>query len=516
VTKRDRQRWTATAAYGCILGFFLWLWLEPGGERTTVAFSDLASVSAAAAAALACLYAARRTSGRVRLGWALMGAGMVCTGTGEVIWTWFDLVLGVEVPAVSIADVAYLAQVPLTLAGMVALLCTAHRGDTLRTLLDGLIIAVSFLYVSWATVLGPAIMESGLSPLERVVTLAYPLGDVATASMVFIVLSTVDSRLRSSLTLAGAGLLALAFADSAYAYLAQHDSYSSGDLIDTAWFASFVLVAVAGLRANDSRGGRTTLQDPWRRVGLPYIPLAVALATSVVVEVSQGSIGPVLYLAGTALVVLVVARQLVTLRDNLVLTRRLEKSLAVLSGREEQLRHLAFHDPLTGLANRALFQDRVEHAIASQQRLGPPISVLYIDLDGFKAVNDALGHGAGDTLLRTVGKRLQECARPGDTVARLGGDEFAILIENSATPAVAATLASRVVAVLAKPVPVEDAQVRIGASVGVAIRDCGTDHAGEVLREADCAMYAAKLQGKGRYVMFEPHMKSAFATTSVG
>ncbi len=511
VTGRS-QRWVAPTGYGVVLGFLVWMLVKPGGEDLAVAASDVLSPLAAYLAAAACWYAARRSTGLMRRGWALIGAGMVCTGTGDAVWTWYEMVISAEVPAVSIADIAYLAQVPLTLAGLAYVLATRRTGDIVRTVLDGLIIAGSFLYLSWATVLGAVVRDGAETPLEYAVLLAYPISDVATASMVFLMLGRVDRNLRVPMSLAGAGLLALAAADSIYVYAAQNDGYGSGDLVDVAWFAAFVLIGLAGHRAATNQpAGRPGPLDPWRLVTLPYVPLALALIASVVVQAVRGTVGLFLYVNSTVLVLLVVARQVAALRDNVRLTRRLESTVHDLQLREEQLRHLAFHDPLTGLANRALFHDRVQHAINGQAREGNSIGVLYIDLDGFKEVNDSRGHAAGDALLTSIGQRLRTCARPSDTVARLGGDEFAILIEHLREPQSATTLADRVIDALSEPIEVGGGPVRVGASVGVAVREPGGEGASEVLREADTAMYAAKVQGKGRYVTFEPHMRDALA-----
>ncbi|MDT4987092.1 MAG: diguanylate cyclase [Micromonosporaceae bacterium] len=509
---RNFRRWATAAAVGLIAGFLGWMVLKPGGADLSVDVSDIASTVAGFSAAAACLYAGRRSAGPMRLGWTLIGAGMVCTAAGDAFWAWYETVMGAAVPAVSLADVAYLAQIPLTVAGITAWLGTRRSAsDRLRTALDGLIIAGSLLYLSWATVLGTVFHGGGKTPLEHAVLLAYPIGDVATASMVFIMLRQVDRALRASLALAGGGLLALAVADSVYAYAAQNDGYGSGDLVDVLWFAAFVLIGLAGIRAaNDQQAGRASALDPWRLVTLPYVPLALALVASVVVQAVQGSVGLFLYVDSTLLVLLVVARQVATLRDNVTLTRRLELTVHDLRLREEQLRHLAFHDPLTGLANRALFHDRVQHAIGAQVRESTSIGVLFIDLDGFKAVNDSRGHAVGDALLTVIGRRLRACARPSDTVARLGGDEFAVLVERLDEPESANVLARRIVDLLNEPIDVGGERISVGASVGVAVRDLGGESASGILREADCAMYAAKLQGKGRYVTFEPHMRSAF------
>ncbi|MDQ3137651.1 MAG: EAL domain-containing protein [Gemmatimonadota bacterium] len=169
---------------------------------------------------------------------------------------------------------------------------------------------------------------------------------------------------------------------------------------------------------------------------------------------------------------------------------------------EEQLIHQAFHDPLTGLANRALFRDRVSHALAVAQRRGHQITVLFLDLDDFKIVNDSLGHGEGDRLLIAAAERFLACARSADTVARLGGDEFAILIEGADGRE---GLPDRLAAAMSHPFSLSGNQVRVTASIGVASAS-GNDTADDLLRNADVAMYAAKRRGKGRAATYEQRM----------
>jgi diguanylate cyclase (GGDEF)-like protein/PAS domain S-box-containing protein len=169
---------------------------------------------------------------------------------------------------------------------------------------------------------------------------------------------------------------------------------------------------------------------------------------------------------------------------------------------EEQLTHQAFHDPLTGLANRALFRDRVSHALELAQRRGHPVTVLFLDLDDFKTVNDSLGHAEGDRLLIAAAERFLACARSADTVARLGGDEFAILIEGADGRD---GLPDRLAAAMAHPFALSGNQLRVTASIGVA--SAGTDDtADDLLRNADVAMYAAKRRGKGRAATYESQM----------
>jgi diguanylate cyclase (GGDEF)-like protein/PAS domain S-box-containing protein len=180
---------------------------------------------------------------------------------------------------------------------------------------------------------------------------------------------------------------------------------------------------------------------------------------------------------------------------------------------EAQLQHNAFHDTLTGLANRALFTDRVEHALARTDRATTPVAALFVDLDDFKAVNDGSGHAAGDQLLIAVAERLRRVLRPSDTVARLGGDEFAVLIEDATHLREVQAAADRVLAALSEPFPATwdgpGSEVRIGASIGIATAAAGQHDGTELLRHADVAMYAAKEAGKGRSAVFAPDMDSA-------
>lgn len=176
---------------------------------------------------------------------------------------------------------------------------------------------------------------------------------------------------------------------------------------------------------------------------------------------------------------------------------------------QRQLSHQAFHDSLTALPNRALFIDRVEHSLARHERSGPnQVAVLFLDVDDFKSINDGLGHSAGDELLVSIGQRLRTCMRPGDTIARLGGDEFAVLIDGDAALPECVSIAERILEILRLPLSVQDYDLSVQASIGIAIaHPDSTPHS--LLRDADIAMYEAKDTGKGRYGVFDPEMREA-------
>ncbi|HWD96677.1 MAG TPA: EAL domain-containing protein [Acidimicrobiales bacterium] len=175
---------------------------------------------------------------------------------------------------------------------------------------------------------------------------------------------------------------------------------------------------------------------------------------------------------------------------------------------ESDLERMAFYDDLTGLANRALFNDHLNQAIARNERNGKFVAVLYLDLDNFKTINDSLGHSVGDGLLKAVGAQLSGCLRRSDTAARLGGDEFAILVEDVDNRREALQLAERVMARLREPLVVGSHRVLTTASVGVTFGAAGSTSE-QLLRNADLAMYRAKSQGKDRYEEFQDHMHTA-------
>jgi diguanylate cyclase (GGDEF)-like protein len=178
---------------------------------------------------------------------------------------------------------------------------------------------------------------------------------------------------------------------------------------------------------------------------------------------------------------------------------RLHEDLARLAGVQDELERKAFHDPLTGLANRALIVEHTEGAFHRAERTGDLVFLLYVDLDGFKGVNDTLGHDAGDELLVKVAARLNECVRNTDTVARVGGDEFAILLEQAASLRAVEGVAERIVEHLGGPFLLGSGIANIGASVGIAFSDGSGQSVAELMKAADAAMYVAKKSGKGRH-----------------
>ncbi len=605
-------------------------WGGPGGPR---AVSDYGLTVAALAAGAGCILRSLRETGRYRLFWALIGASATSWGTGQAIWTWYEVVQGRDVPFPSFADVGYLLAVPLAAAGLLLLPTgSPTMAGRARTIIDGAMIAGSALLTSWVFVLQKVFQQDG-DFFSHTISLLYPIGDVIVVTIVlYVVLRARQSRARvpAYVWLIGAGLLAMAFSDSGFTYLTATNTYSSGSLIDIGWFCGYVLVLLAsfqGLGLTLGQGDELTrvqLAGMW----LPYAAVIVAVASSSFELVRSGNVTSFVSWVRTAMIVAIVVRQILTLRENRSLTERLEARLhdlhrseqrfealvqhssdvvtvvdadglvtyqsesvlrvfgysaeeltgtcladvleprsgerllhaladvaserqgvrvleievkhatgrlchaemtmtnllenpsvggVVLNTRDmserkvlqDQLVHEASHDSLTALANRSLFRDRVERVLRTANGRPAKLTVLFLDLDGFKEVNDSLGHATGDMLLIQVAERLRSCVRPIDTVARLGGDEFAVLIADKSSERDGTAVADRITRALREPFKLEGREIEVGASIGIAATDQDVEDADHLLRNADLAMYRAKATGAGGFERYHPRLHVA-------
>jgi diguanylate cyclase (GGDEF)-like protein len=191
------------------------------------------------------------------------------------------------------------------------------------------------------------------------------------------------------------------------------------------------------------------------------------------------------------------------------LYQKLRAEMAVREESDARSLHLAYHDSLTGLGNRLLFKEQLEHALKDVLEAAKPVAVLLIDLDGFKGINDTLGHSIGDLLLRSVANRIRDILPANGRIARLGGDEFAVLQLSAEQPSAAITLAQEIINAVSRPSAIEGYDVTISASVGVAVGMAGSMSAENFLKNADIAMYSAKSDGRGSYRMFDPEMDAA-------
>jgi diguanylate cyclase (GGDEF)-like protein len=476
------------------VGFSAWLIGEWGGKSTVRVVDSLGLLSFAAFAAICAVLAARSAQGRQRKAWIWLTIGMVGWVAGDVIRAYYQLVLGLEEsPFPSLADACYLLF-PVGACLALVLFPTGYsKQSRARLVLDGLIIAGALFEVSWVLVLHSVYEAGGESAFALGISLAYPVSDIVVVTVALLVLGRARTRQRTTLILLMVGNVLNALSDSAFLFLADNESYSGGHLLDIGWLAALLALSSAALVSRRaSHVEEHEVEVPSRTsMWMPYPPLALAVLVCLPKFTPIPGLGPIL-VTSVLLVFVVLGRQFIVVGQN----RRL---LAMVADQ-------ALRDPLTGLANRALFNDRLTHAMQLHQRDQQSVAVLSLDLDDFKLVNDSLGHPAGDTLLVLIAERLLGCVRTSDTVARLGGDEFAVLMEGK--PEHARLIAHRVVQAFDDPFDIDGNDLLIRPSVGLAVAaaDDPEISADALLKQADVAMYSAKRSRTVGVHTFTPDM----------
>jgi len=294
----------------------VWIGLRIGGGRVTLWVDDLATPLAALTACVLCLRARARHVGRMRLFWTLLGCATACWTFAEVLWGYYALILDVEVPAPSWADLGYLSAIPLTVAALVVHPATKGSGTRkARSVFDGLVIATALLFLSWTLVLGPLWHTANLSTWAGVVNLAYPFGDVVIVFFIVLAIRGMTGQGRLSLWCLLGALLVMALSDSTFTYLSDVASYSSssGHLIDTGWIAAYLGIALAAFSSRPS-GAIVPAEAEHAKPSLasliaPLLPVLLAL-TVAAVEIKLGHhLDHAAWLMAFALIALVLVRQ---------------------------------------------------------------------------------------------------------------------------------------------------------------------------------------------------------------
>ncbi|MGZ4625028.1 MAG: diguanylate cyclase domain-containing protein [Kineosporiaceae bacterium] len=489
----------AVLAVVAVIAFAAVLLTKPLSESAMTAFTDIGQFVAAAlggcGAAWAAVRAWRAGQQRLATSWGLIALGAWSWAWGEAIWTGYEVILAEDVPFPSLADVGFLGLPLLAGIGLLIWPTGAEEArDRLVALLDGAMIGAGLLLISWATSLGATVEAGGESTLSIAIAAAYPVGDVLLVSLVVLLLTRAAPTNRTALLLLSAGLVLFAISDSAFMYTTSTGTYSSGAIIDAGWFAGFLAIGVAGVAMGAAPVARTRTRQSvtWRRFALPYIPAGLALLTFFGSLVAGNSLHVVEVVCAVIIVAAMMARQFLLLADN-------HELLAAANAGEAEVREIAFHDPLTGLVNRPLFEDRVQHALQRAGRDGRLRAVMVVDIDDFRHVSEGMGAAAGDQVVAEVAHRLQSCVRDADTVARIGGDEFAVLLE--AGNQLPERVAERIVETLRTVVDVSGEPVPISASVGLAVDESRRPLIGasDLLMVARQAVMQAKAAGKDRF-----------------
>ncbi|MGZ6693487.1 MAG: EAL domain-containing protein [Solirubrobacteraceae bacterium] len=471
----------------------------PAGHRTVIGDVfvfplDVAAIAAAVGASL-------RGAGQHQLRWAwrLVALAFVALLAGDVGFTVYDLVGSNPYP--SVADAFYLLFYPLMLWGLLRF--PARRGklsERVRLGLDLAVVAIGGAAVVIYVVLGPTVVQGGSDRLQTAFSIAYPVGDmVLLVGLGSVLLRGRTASSARALQLIAAGLLFYVAADLIYGYLALHSTYHGGDPVDSLYMVAIALFAVAGAAQTSSKPTTDVVGEPVRPRAswAPIVAVAVGFGL-LLFDQRHDRLLPhaSLVVAAVLLAALVSVRQFLAQRDLLRTQGRLS--------------HQSLHDALTDLPNRALVIDRAEQMLARARRSRTPVAALYVDIDGFKQINDSFGHATGDELLRVVAARLSGVVRGADTVGRLGGDEFVVLLGDSTLDAGPELVAERICEVLGQsldPQGTDGRTLAVTASIGIALGE--RDSADDLLRDADFALYEAKSAGKNRWVVFESRMQTA-------
>ena len=436
--------------------------------------------------------------------WYLMAVGQAIWVTGDIVFSYDADVLGND-RFPSPADPFYVLAYPVLAAGLLSLARGRRRWSDRSGVLDTMIVTVGLGVLSWVLLAGPtAESYQEDSAVAAAVALAYPVGDILLLAMLILFLTTPGAWTRS-LRLLFAAVVLLIAADTLSLAL-DLVTFDTSKPLDILWLTSYVVWGAAALHPSMYVLSKPGPPQPvhFTRARLAALTLAVLIAPAtlavqhllgVPLDVWAVVIGSVLTFG------LVVARMNLSIDQIMAANRQRERL-------QEDLAHQAAHDSLTGLPNRAQAMRLIRSALSRAQRSGAVIGLLFIDLDGFKRVNDTFGHAAGDELLREVAQRMLRTVRSGDTVARLGGDEFVVLLEPLAEQASAVTVADRLVAEVSRVVLLSDGRpAQVGASIGVAISQDGLADPDRLLHEADVAVYRAKASGRSRTEVFDTELR---------
>lgn len=482
------RHWKAVFAAGLITA---------GAQALVVTMSagELRAVSASVPVALgivlllpAVLRAVRRTTGRRRDGWALVLGGMLVTAPGFAVQAWLDAQGSTRV--LSIADVAFLLSAVALLGAALALVPPpAPRTRDLRAVIDGALIIALIGVVAWSTAIDPLLSQSNLAAADKVTVLLVPLLDaVIVAAML-----TRTSRARPRADQAGVAAAIIVIAITVVAIAVDDLGARAGEAspASAGYTVALSLFYLAAVHARDAIPAPDRRRPPTiGSVAVPTLAIVVGGAGAVL-----GRDEPFILADSVAIIALVGVRQVALLLENLRLTDRLSHTLDRLEQEERVLRHEATHDSLTGLANRSLFADRLTQAINRVGRSSHGVGIVYLDLDGFKGVNDTRGHETGDELLSTIGARIAGCTRVSDTAARVGGDEFAVILDDVADGAAVQELIDRLRQALAPLAMTHSGPVPIQASIGCTFSDDPESSLDQLMREADRSMYEVKRSG---------------------
>jgi len=443
----------------------------------------------AAAAGLAGI-AARRTHGRVRLVWWLLAASTFSWFTGEVVWSVESYLSSGTAPIPSLADIGYVFQYVFALPAVLIGLRLGVLAQT-RGLLDALLVGAGVAAIGWQFLIDPLVPDAWNG--AAFITLLYPVLDLSIVSVFLAVALSGRRRLPLSIALVGVGFVVGAVTDSFYTYAVALRRYTSASWLNIGWQVQAVLLCFAALVAASQLRADSRRQDVKRDLTIVPALIAVLAVAGVAIfdKVRLGQLSNMTLVISILLFVGLLGRQFIAIRDRTRLA--------------DQLRTAAVTDVLTGLPNRRHFEEALNVEVPLAGREHRALSLIMVDLDNFKNVNDTYGHATGDAVLVQAADRVRRCVPAGDLTCRYGGEEFVCLLPGAEEAAAIGLARSIQLAMNSSPVSLPDRPdvVRLTASLGVAAIDsmrASPVDADELLEAADRALYRAKADGRDRVV----------------
>ncbi|OCB27846.1 hypothetical protein A5675_09710 [Mycobacterium malmoense] len=462
----------------------------PGRAAVAPAGSLIAGVFATTCS----VRAARRSRGRQRLAWTAMSAGLVGWTTGEAVWCHVVLGGGLPVASMSATNLGYLILPFCALAGAIVIPSRDDSRFGIGLLLDGILVAASLLVVFVVLPLGRSAHIAQALSVPRILVATAAGVYVGLFALAFTVVMKAEAgrKLSPSLMMLGWAVIAAAGVVNVFN---NHAARVPDDLVILGGAGGMYFFALSGLTSRPGPEPDLGFSQPSSRASLwlPYLPVLLAIVVGAV-HFWPADRGEAFIFA------VCVVLFLTTLARHILLLERKERLLVAVSD-------ATLRDPLTGLANQRLFDERLAHALRLHIHHSVPVSVLTVGVDDFRLVNDTLGYDVGDKLLRGVGERIQANVDESHTVARMGGDEFAILVEDR--PGVAIHLANGLARSFEEPVDIDDHRLDVRVSIGVASADSALITApapGNLIKQADAARFYAHLAGSTNVQTYTPEM----------
>ena len=466
--------------------YALGLLLRPSEAYLRIQSNVVYNIPATAALALATV-PILRSRGRERLGWLCLVLLLATWLVGDWTYSYYDLVRNQETPFPGSADVAYYLGYLAFIAAVPLLTFPARRLQDRRWAFDGAIVMLVAGTISWEYIMKPIAAESGVASFDEAVALGYPLLDLGLLTALVVTLYASGGRFSPAALLLSVAVTFQVVTDAGYTYVVTTTGYDNvGTPLELGWLASYVLLAVCFVVPEQSASRGEATRPSLVGIVLPYA-LGVPLTALLVASAVRGHPSAILISGAVAAAALVLARQFFTLRDNLAL-----------------LIHAANYDALTGVPNRRRFEEEARRSTEDAGPRGGGGALLVLDLDDLKAVNDGLGHHAGDEVLRQLTRSLQDRFPEPCKLARLGSDEFAILVPG-ADGRQAEAEANRLLQMMRqRAVLIEGRPVRTTASVGIALVPDSGCSVEELLAHADLALYEAKEAGGNQASLYDP------------